>query len=544
MALADALKKKLNSKGEKKLIDLLCKADEELRLSELLDLSSVAEARFLEGEFAKRTDIQAKLVRRAIASILLRRLGPGRFLDERRIREAVDRDGMLPRLKNLYRQMLGMNEEMLKFVRMKGRIPAAKRIVAFGLGGSAIGAYLAREIIQNQGYCVPLEIHTSYPENFHGICSETLVVICSFSGNTEETLYAFDYAQKRTKNILILSRGGELGRLRDEYAFIEIPKSDIQAPRESIGFWLSAFLFIVSSLGLAKNDDGTSYNFDISEVEAVRRQLDEIDGTCAPEVPFKDNPAKQYATYFLYGTHSGEPSARIDWGEPREPVVFLDGTDRAIGKRLASQFAECPEHPVALVVFCEDAHNEIESVATVMLEDELRGRGRRRSYVFISSGACEAEGLSHRESRAAQRIEATLTKLFDEHRVDFLRVETEGASLLGRKLSLLKLLDWTAVYASILLGTNPLPVRFMDMMKDETAKIVGAADREFLRLLVEGGRFPASEEEVLSDERVRRSFPALKRTILKRLIEQGYLKVESGMLDVTDKGKELIEPAR
>jgi hypothetical protein len=80
----------------------------------------------------------------------------------------------------------------------------------------------------------------------------------------------------------------------------------------------------------------------------------------------------------------------------------------------------------------------------------------------------------------------------------------------------------------------------MDMMKDETAKIVGAADREFLRLLVEGGRLPGSEEGVLSDEKVRSNFSALRRAILKRLIEQECLKVESGTLSLTSKGEELL----
>ncbi len=540
MGLMAELERRMKSRTTEELIGLLGRPDEKLRLAVLLDLSEATTSRFLEGEFAKRAEIQAKLARRFITPILIERMGPARFLDEERIRQAIDTHGMLPRLRNLLRQMVDMNGKMLEFVRSKGRIPAAKRIVAFGLGGSAIGAYLAREIIENQGYCVPLEIHMSYPETFHGIDSDTMAVVCSFSGNTEETLYAFDYAQKRTRNILILSRGGELGRLRDEYPFVEIPKSDIEAPRESIGFWLSAFLFIVSSLGLAKNDRGTTYKFDISEVAGIEGHLDEIDRKCAPEIRFEDNPAKQYAAHLLYGTRSGEQSASFDWREPREPIVFLDGSDRAIGKRLASQFAECPEHPVTLLVFCEDAHNEIESVATVMLGEELRGEGRRRSYVFISSGACRGEGVGHRESRAAQRIEATLNKLFVEHGVDFLRVETEGASLLARKLSLLKLLDYTAVYASILRGTDPLPVRFMDMMKDETAKIVGAADREFLRLLVEGGRLPGSEEGVLSDEKVRSNFPALRRAILKRLIEQECLKVESGTLSLTSKGEELL----
>ncbi len=540
MALLTELEKQMMSKDTNELIELLCRRDDELRFSEFLDLSSRPDARLLETEFTGRAVVQAKLVRRLITPILLERIGPAALLDNATIRQAVDRQGMLPRVGYLYSQMAEMNERMAKHVASKGPFPSAKRIMAFGLGGSAIGALLAREIIQNQGYCVPLDIHTSYPASFHGIDSDTLVVICSYSGNTEEMLHAFDYAQKRTRKILILSRGGELGRLSNEYPFIEIPESDIQAPRESIGYWLSAFFFIVSSLGVARKDDGTVYSFDISEVEAIKSRLDNLDRSCSGDVPFADNAAKKYATYFLYGARSGEASSQTEWGHPQEPVIFLDGADRAIGKRLANQFGESIEHPVTLLVFCEDAHNEIESAATLMLEDKLHAGGMTRSYAFISSLPYESSYGSHRKSRAAQRMEATLETLFKEHDVDLLRIETEGGSLLERKLSLLKLLDYARGYACLLRGTPPVPVIFMDLMKKITGKIVGTADRDLLRILVESGKFPVSKEDVLADEKVKCTFPALRHTILKRLIDGGYVREDSGMLDLTDKGQDLV----
>jgi len=534
------LKKQMQSKNLDELIELLCKPDEDLRFSQFVDLSSMPEAPLLKTEFTGRPLMHAKLVRRMIAPMVLEKIGPARFLDDSRILKAVDNQAMLPRITYLYPQMVDMNKVMTEFVAARGPLPPAKRILAFGLGGSASGPLLAREIIQNQGYSVPFDIHTSYPERFHGIDADTMVVACSYSGNTEEILHAFDYAQRRTKNLLMLARGGELGKLRDEYPFIEIPESDIVMPRESIGYWLTAFLFIVSSLGIAKRDDGTIFRFDISEVEAIQPQLDEIDKACAGETPFAENPAKQYATYFLYGTSSGEPSPEIGWQHPREPVFLLDGADRAIGKRLANQFGETVEHPMTLLMFAEDAHNEIESAATIMLEDQLYEGPRRRSYILISGRPYEASNAKHEENRAVQRIEATLDVLFNQHGVDFLRIETEGSSLLERKLSLLKLLDYSRFYTSILLGTNPLWIVFMDMMKKVTAKIPGTADRELLRLLAEDGKFPISKEDALADEEVKNSFPALRRTILDRLINQGYLTAEGEMLSLSDKGKEFV----
>lgn len=539
MRLMEQLREQMQDKSYEELMDILCRPDEELWLFHFVDLSAAPEGKILKTKYTDNAIIHAKLIRRMIAPMVLKEIGPGRFLDDARILKAIDSQGILPRVSYLQKQLLDMNEVMKEFVAANGPIPPAKRIVAFGLGGSASGPLLAREIIQNQGYCVPFDIHTSYPESFHGINAETLVVLCSYSGNTEETLHAFDYAKQRTKNLLMISLDGELEKLSNDYPFVKIPQSDIMAPRESTGYWVSAFLFIVSSLGIAKKDDGTVFRFHISEVENMGKCPDELDRDCAADSPFARNPAKQYATHFLYGTRSGAPSSKIDWRHPRTPVFILDGADRAIGKKLANEFGESVEHPMWLLMFAEDAHNEIESAATILLEDKLYHDTRLRSYTYLSSRAYETADARHEDSRATQRIEATLKALFDWHGVDYLRIETQGVSLLERKLRLLKLLDYSRLYASILLGTNPLPTVFMETMKEVAAKIPGAADRELLRLLAEPGRLPISWEDLIADQDVRNSFPALRHTILNRLVEGGYIAEQSGNLDLTDKGREL-----
>lgn len=540
MRLMQQLRQQMKDKSVTEWIDILCRPDEELYLSRFVDLSGSPEEPILKTPYTDNAIIQSKLIRRMLTPMLLAEMGPGAFLDDARILKAIDRQAMLPRVSYLHRQLLDMHKVMTEFVASRGPIPAANRIVAFGLGGSASGPILAREIIQNQGYCVPLDIHTSYPESFHGIDADTLAVLCSYSGNTEEILLAFDYARQRTSNLLMISLDGELEKLAGDYPFVKIPQTDIQAPRESIGYWVSAFLFLVSSLGIAKKEDGTVFRFDSSEVEKLGESPDGLDRECAADCPFAQNPAKQYAAYFLYGTRSGEPSSTIDWRHPRIPIFLLDGSDRAVGKRLGNQFGETVEHPMWILMFSEDAHNEIESVATILLEDKLYHDTRLRSYIYLSSRAYDTADARHEESRAVQRIEATLKALFEWHGVDYLRIEAEGDSLLERKLRLLKLLDYSRVYASILTGKNPLPTVLMTVMKNVAAKIPATADRELLRLLVEGGKLPSSQEDILADEEVKRRFPALRRTLVKRLVDVKYLEAKEGLLELTDDGKAFL----
>jgi glucose/mannose-6-phosphate isomerase len=544
MMLMSELKKQMQAKHTDELVELLCKPDADLTLSHFVDLSSMPESPLLKTAFTDRPVVHAKLVRRMIAPMILEKIGPAEFLDDSRILKGVDKNGMLRRIEHLYGQMNQMNKVMVKSIEDKGDFPPARRILAFGLGGSASGPLLAREIIHNQGYSVPFDIHTSYPESFHGIDDDTMVVVCSYSGNTEETLHAFDFAQRRTENIVIISLDGKLQKLANGYRFIKIPDSDIEAPRESIGYWFTAFLFIVSSLKLAKREDGTVFSFDISSVEDIRKKLGAIDETCAGKTPFSENPAKQDATYFLFGTISGGRSAETDWQRPREPVFLLDGSDRAIGKRLANQFGETVEHPITLLLFAEDAHNEIESVATFLLEDRLYWGTRKRSYVYVSCRAYETPQMRHNNSRAVQRIEVTLKTLFEKHDVGYRRIETDGESLLERKLCLLKRLDYARLYASILLGTDPLPTELMEMMKKKMDKVIGEADRQLLKLLVDGSKLPLSRENALRDEEVKSFLPALRETIIDRLIQHGYLVAAGDRLELSSEGKTFLTDPR
>jgi hypothetical protein len=81
----------------------------------------------------------------------------------------------------------------------------------------------------------------------------------------------------------------------------------------------------------------------------------------------------------------------------------------------------------------------------------------------------------------------------------------------------------------------------MTAMKNVAAKIPGTADRQLLQLLEKSGKLPISEEDAIEDGQIKERFPALRRTILKRLIEQGYLLENSGKLALSDKGKQFAQ---
>lgn len=90
----------------------------------------------------------------------------------------------------------------------------ANNIVISGMGGSALGgrviASLERQVIR-----VPVVVSTEYHlPNF--VNHNSLVIISSYSGNTEETISSLAEARARNAHVFILCTGGKLAQIAQE----------------------------------------------------------------------------------------------------------------------------------------------------------------------------------------------------------------------------------------------------------------------------------------------------------------------------------------
>ncbi|MCH8904192.1 MAG: bifunctional phosphoglucose/phosphomannose isomerase, partial [Bacteroidetes bacterium] len=116
-----------------------------------------------------------------------------------------------------------------------------KQVLISGLGGSGIGGDLTRQFSQNNA-TLPIASNKDYLlPNY--VNEHTLLIISSYSGNTEETISAFEEAMKRGLDIFIISVGGKLLNLATEYSlpYIQMPDTGIQ-PRSALGFSFAAML--------------------------------------------------------------------------------------------------------------------------------------------------------------------------------------------------------------------------------------------------------------------------------------------------------------
>ena len=123
----------------------------------------------------------------------------------------------------------------------KEKLEDKSAFVVVGMGGSHLAADLIKLFYPEENFV----IHSNYdlPKNFS---KDALVILSSFSGNTEEVLSAFDYAFKNNFSMAIIVSGGELLKLakQNNLPYIELPEPDMQ-PRSALGYSFTALLKII-----------------------------------------------------------------------------------------------------------------------------------------------------------------------------------------------------------------------------------------------------------------------------------------------------------
>jgi glucose/mannose-6-phosphate isomerase len=226
-------------------------------------------------------------------------------LDDYQSFNKVDSQKMLGEIDNLPRQLQSAWE-------LAGQLPlpemeGVKQVIISGMGGSAIGADLLAAYIAP--LCkIPLVVHRDYglPAWAHG--RETLCIASSHSGNTEETIDAFEAAVQANCRILAFCTGGELEKRARAHDVPVWKFEHAGQPRAAVGFSFGLLLAAFTRLGLIPNPEE-----ELLEAVADMRSQQE---TLRAHVPLAQNPAKRMAGQLVgrwvnvYGSGSLAPVAR------------------------------------------------------------------------------------------------------------------------------------------------------------------------------------------------------------------------------------------
>ena len=133
-----------------------------------------------------------------------------------------------------------------------------RNVLICGLGGSGIGGTIVSDIISPK-VNIPIASTKDYSiPNF--VNEQTLVIANSYSGNTEETLYALKKCQARGAEIAIITSGGKFKDIAKKNGYNNIIVPGNQPPRAMLGYAFTELFFILNHYGII--DDSFKADFD------------------------------------------------------------------------------------------------------------------------------------------------------------------------------------------------------------------------------------------------------------------------------------------
>jgi glucose/mannose-6-phosphate isomerase len=308
-------------------------------------------------------------------------------------------------------------------VRLPGGLPRAMCLL--GMGGSAVAGDLLRALADPvapfpihvvRGYAVPAWVGP-----------DTLVVASSYSGNTEETLAAFDAARRRTARLLVLSSGGELGALAQQEGlpWVRLPAGF--PPRAALAFLLLPLVVQLERLGAGIGG--------VAEREEAVAVLTALGAVLAPEVPTAENAAKGLALR-LAG---------------RVPAIYGSELTAPVAYRWRTQLEENAEVLALSGELPEMNHNAIEAW----------GAGPEAAWAIVLL----RDPGEH--PRVVRRF--ALTREIVGAHVPIHEVQARGEGRLARLLSLVLQGDWTSYYVSLRRSVDPWAVDRLEAFKRRMA---------------------------------------------------------------------------
>ena len=294
-------------------------------------------------------------------------------------------------------------------------------IVLAGLGGSGIGGNMVAELIKQE--CkIPFAIYKGYELPSY-INENTLVILSSYSGNTEETLSACAQAQAANCKIIAITSGGKIMEIAkaNNYDLIVLPGG--MPPRSCLGYSMTQQIAALHKYGFISNALLTQLAVSAESLEAQQ-----------PEIRGK---AKKIASV-LFG---------------KLPVIYATDRMDAVAVRFRQQINENSKMLCWHHVIPEMNHNEL--VGWRDKNDNLAVIIFRNEDDF---------------SRNQMRIDIN-KEVFETFTNTMIEVWSKGDSLCERMMYFVHLGDFITTDLADLRKLDPTEVKVIDYLKNELAKV-------------------------------------------------------------------------
>jgi glucose/mannose-6-phosphate isomerase len=171
------------------------------------------------------------------------------------------------------------------------------QVLICGLGGSGIGGNAVSELVAMEAN-TPINVCKGYFIPSY-VNEHTLVIISSYSGNTEETLQCMEQAIKKKAKIVCITSGGKVEEIAIAQKFDIITVPGGMPPRSCMGYSMTQLLFVLQFNGIIGNTAIPQLEAAIklidAEEENIRKEAKEVGAKLFGKMPVI------YATTYFEG---------------------------------------------------------------------------------------------------------------------------------------------------------------------------------------------------------------------------------------------------
>lgn len=295
-----------------------------------------------------------------------------------------------------------------------------RQVVIAGMGGSAIGADLLASYSAPLT-ALPVSVHRDYGLPMFARGAETLLICSSHSGNTEETLDAFEAGRKASCRMIVVSTGGELAKRAREDNIPVWTFEHSGQPRAAVGFSFGLLLAMFQRFGLIP-DQKDSLQDALASMKKLQEKL-------KADIPAVNNPAKRYAGQLM----------------GRWVTIMGSGLLTTVARRWKGQINEIAKAGANFEFLPEADHN---TLAGTMHPEEVLNPHTMTLFLRAPS------------DHPRNRLRSDLTrKAFMLEGMNTDHVDAIGDTPLAHMWTLILFGDYVSYYLSMGYGVDPTPIQ-------------------------------------------------------------------------------------
>ena len=295
-----------------------------------------------------------------------------------------------------------------------------QNIVLTGLGGSGIGGSIVQNYVFDK-LKIPFWVNKEYTlPAFVG--PDTLVIACSYSGNTEETLSAARAALKQGATVVAITSGGTLKEYCSQNQLDCILLPDGMPPRACLGYSIVQILYTLRHFGF-------------------------IDGSFEQELRDARHLLQENETRYR---QMGYELAEKLLG--KLPIIYASGRMEGMAVRFRQQLNENSKMLCWHAVIPEMNHNELVG---------WRDNAQDKALVILRTPSDP--------ERVAYRMDIN-KDVYKQYNPRIIELFAEGDSYWEQLFSLVHITDWCSVYLAEMRHVNATEVKVIDALKAKLAE--------------------------------------------------------------------------